>query len=73
MTEGATSGRSRRQEVGRRRDSKGSPLSRHVVSQRLSFGLESTATNARASVCVPGGKDTRGCVGAWGEASGVAV
>lgn len=73
MTEGATSGRSRRQEAGRRRDSKGSPLSRHVVSQRLSFGLESTAMNARASVCVPGGKDTRGCVGAWGEASGVAV
>lgn len=52
-------------QAGRHGDCKGSPLSRHVVSQRLPFGLESTALSACVCVCVslPGGKDTRGCEG----------
>lgn len=42
---------------------KGSPLSRHVVSQRLPFGLESIALSARVCVCVylcPGARTQEG-------------
>lgn len=68
-------------QAGRHGDCKGSPLSRHVVSQRLPFGLESTALSACVCVCVylcpgartPEGVREGGTIAVWVASTSAAI